>query len=296
MSDLAWATELRARVRRIPARGLSAGLALGVVAGCLSIDPFLCQTDADCVFEGNPGICVQTNQSCVYVDPTCISQWSTADGSCVDAPGGTVDPSAGSSEGGEGGGTGATSVEPPSTETGEDTLSVDDDGTSTSGDSDPGTTTGEPQPCAGPAVDLTGMGAVVAESTFNDSFQAFLSVDDDLSTSWFSSGPESEGQPTHFTWDVLQPVCISQVLVTGNGLHSNPGFQTNFGFENVILRIYDENDDIVFQHMQLLPDTPDPPVIVNPEVEGVRLDLEFSGHEDNSCGGFSELEILGNTL
>ncbi|MEM7158768.1 MAG: hypothetical protein AAF799_38355 [Myxococcota bacterium] len=292
----AWRNALRSRLL---SRELWAGLGLGVLAGCLTIDPFACADDTDCVFDGAPGICVQAEQTCVYADPGCVTAWSTADGSCVPAPAGGVDPSAGSSEAGEGEGEGSSSgVDPSSTETGVDTLPVDDatDGGTTTGDDDPGTTTGEPKGCLGDPVDLTPMGVAVAESTFNDDFHAFLSVDDDLTTSWFSSGPEPGGQPTHYTWSVVDPICFSQILITGNGLHANQGFQTGFGFGNVVVRVYDSEDQVVFQHMQLLENTPDPPVIVNPGVDGVRLELEFSGHEDNSCGGFSELEVVGNLL
>ena len=73
-------------------------------------------------------------------------------------------------------------------------------------------------------------------------------------------------------------------VIQGHHLRSN---------QYLVVRVYDENDAVVFQQMAPLGGTPDPPVIVEPGVWGVRVELELSEHESNDCGGFSELQIVG---
>ena len=40
--------------------------------------------------------------------------------------------------------------------------------------------------------------------------------------------------------------------------------------------------------------TPDPTVVVNPNAVGSVVVLRFHGHEDPTCGGFAELEVLAH--
>jgi len=270
------------------------GLSLWTGVGCLQIDPFLCQIDSDCIVDGVSGRCMVSEQTCVYPDGGCaVTQWSTASGECVPGPA-----DSGADVGSGEGSAGATS----DSQTGEGTLSLD--GSTTSPSTNPGdssgdgpmeeTTSGSPVGCQGPVDELTAQGVVMASSVFSDDFHAYLAVDGSFASSWFSSGPENGGLPSLYTWTVLEPLCISQITITGNGLHQNPGFQENFGFENVIVRVYDEADALVFQQMFGMAGTPDPAVVAFPDVEGVRVELELYDHESDNCGGFSELQIVGN--
>ncbi|MEX1368834.1 MAG: hypothetical protein AB1Z98_37245 [Nannocystaceae bacterium] len=273
-----------------PLRGVvvAAGLSLGMVAGCLRIDAYHCVRNDECVLDGVEGRCLIAEAVCVYEDPASCSEtrWIRADGSCAPNPGGGIDSAEGSS--------GATSTaDASSTDDGVPPESSTTDPVETSGDPFP-PTTGQPTGCAGTTEDITGQGVVVANSVFSDDFPAFLGVDGNFATSWFSAGPEPDGLPTVFTWTSLETLCIAQVQVTGNGLHANPSFRTDFGFENMTLRVYDETDAVVFQQMYGLEGTPDPPVVAFPDVEGVRVELELFNHESNNCGGFSELSIVGN--
>lgn len=265
---------------------IAAGIALGMTGGCLQLDPFQCQTNADCIFQGRPGQCVLAEQICVYPDPACDTQWSTAAGECMTGLG---SPEASGSSDAVPGDTGASSVASDGVDDTSTTAPTTTGPTTTS----PPDTTGDPVGCGdGPFDDVVGLGVVEASSIFSDNFHAYLAADDDLGSSWFSSGPES-GRPSVFRWTVLEPHCIATVAVLGNGLHDNPAFREDFGFESIVMRVYDQDDAIVFQQMASLAGTPDPDVHFEPGVWGVRVELELSEHESDNCGGFSELEITG---
>lgn len=281
-----------ARARFAPMGALALGSVLGFADGCLRIDPFECQRDAQCVHEGLAGTCLLTQGTCVYPDVGCPTQYSTAEGRCV--PGPPTDDGAMTSgpdtASDTDDGPGLTSGNGSATGEGSDGLPPVDTGD----EGPPPGTTGSSSGCTGPMDDITAQGVVAANSVFSDDFQPFLGVDSNYGSSWFSSGPEPGGLPTLYTWTVLSPRCIEEIHVTGNGLHQNPDFREDFGFEHMIVRVYDESDAIVFQQMFALPGTPDPPVMASPGVEGVKVELELYDHESNNCGGFSELEIVGN--
>ncbi len=266
------------------------GLCLGVAGGCIQFDPFQCQDDGDCVYDGRPGQCRLAEQTCIYPDESCPTRWSSADGECMSPAGASGGSDSDPSDG-------ATSVASTSGEdSGDPTVDPPATTTATTGPvttSTTSATTGDPVGCGGgPFNDLTGLGVVEASSIFSDNFHPFLAADGDYGSSWFSAGPESGG-PSIFQWTVLDPHCFASVSITGNGLHDNPNFREDYGFENVVVRVYDESDALVFQQMASLGGTPDPPVLVQPDVWGVRIELELSEHESNDCGGFSELEIAG---
>ncbi len=273
---------------------LAAGLLLGFAVSCIQFDPFACQDDSDCVFEGRPGQCRLAEQVCIYPDDSCPTRWGTAQGECMSPVGGgsEVGSEAGPGEASDaqpGTGTGSGSADSGTTLPPTTTSMV----TTTATTTGPTTETGDPSVCgAGPFDDLTGLGVVWASSTYSDSFHAFLSTDGNFATSWFSAGPEPGG-PSIYEWTVVDPVCITSINLTGNGLHQDPDFRTDYGFESVVIRVYDEDDSIVFQQMESLADTPDPPIIVEPDVWGVKIVLELSEHESDDCGGFSELTVVG---
>lgn len=266
-----------ARLGQGPRRGSwwALGLVVGTMVGCLRVAAFECQQDPDCVHDGMAGQCQADTGLCLYPDQACDTRWSTASGECMP------------------GGAGGSSTGAPVAESGDSGES----GAGSSGSTGaPGadSTTGTVDLCGtGSMMPLTDLGVVQASSVYSDNFHAFLAADGDLATSWFSSGPEPGNLPSTFTWTVLDPHCIEQLTLTGNGLHQNPAFRESFGFESVVVRVYDEHDEIVFQQMTSLAGTPDPTVVVEPRVTGVRIELELSEHESSDCGGFGELEILG---
>lgn len=256
----------RASRGRIRGQWLGLGVLVGTAVGCIQFDRFQCQDDADCVYEGTPGQCVLNEQTCVYPDDSCDTRWVTASGECRSP---AVDGSSGAAP-------------------------TDMDPSATSGQEGSGSTASIPRDCQnGPYDNVSEVGVVEASSVFSDNYHAFLAADQDKSTSWFSSGPEEGGLPSMYTWDVLEPYCIGRVDIFGNGLHANPAFREDFGFESVIVRVYDQDEEIVFQQMLPMLGTPDPDLFVEPRMVGVRVELELFEHESTDCGGISELEISG---
>lgn len=232
---------------------------LGVVSGCLRFEPFRCEGDGDCVFDGRPGQCRLAEQVCVYPDSSCSTQWSAADGECMPPASGD------SSTGAEASGTGET------------------DG---------------PPPCGLQPRTLVAEGTVWASSVYEDmegvQYPESLAVDGDYGTSWLSAGSGlTESTPSLFRWTSDEPRCIARVAVISNAMHEQQEFRRNYGFGGIIIRVYDERDEIAFQRMFSLPGTPDPDAIAEPGVEGVKVELELFDHEVFFSGGFSELEIDG---
>jgi hypothetical protein len=142
------------------------------------------------------------------------------------------------------------------------------------------------------SVNVTSEGRVVASSVFGgNQFPAQLSVDGSLGTSWFSAGPESQG-PTTFLWTGRQDDLITSIVIRSNALHNDPAVRNNFGFGLVTIQVLNTSGTVVFQQAVSLPGTPDPDVTVQPRVVGRQVRLLFSGHEDPTCGGFSELQVF----
>lgn len=247
------------------------GVAVGL-AGCIQAEPFACQDDTNCVFEGQPGQCRASEQICIYPDDGCDTRWSTAQGECMSP----VPASTGSSTGAESG------------------SSVGSTGDSTT--LEPGTTTVDLDPCdagSGPSMDITGEGMVSASSVFSADFEPPLSVDGDYGTSWFSAGIELDGSPSLFEWSTSEPRCFTRISVIGNAEHEDPMLREGHGFASLVMRIYDADDAVVFQRMFILEGTPDPDAIAELSVAGTRVELDLIDHEAFNRGGFSELEIEG---
>ncbi len=137
-------------------------------------------------------------------------------------------------------------------------------------------------------VNISSEGSVQANSVFTG-FDAELSVDGLNSTSWFSAGP-GIGDAV-YTWTGDRTDLISQITIFGNGGHANPDFRTGFGFGSVTLEVLKEGE-VVYTRQSGLGGTPDPNVVYTVNQAGDQVRLTFQGHEDASCGGFSELRIL----
>jgi hypothetical protein len=142
-------------------------------------------------------------------------------------------------------------------------------------------------------VNIAATGAVSASTTFpGGQFPASNAVDGDVSTSWFSAGPDAG--PTIFTWIAPQPVHVDQVQIIGNGQNADPSIRKNFGFGSVDVLI--KNGDITSVDGTFDgPGNTVPMVTVPLNSNLTSITLTFHGHEDpqRRCGGFAELVILG---
>ena len=136
--------------------------------------------------------------------------------------------------------------------------------------------------------DITRQGQVSASSTFpGGEFPARLSVDGSTRTSWFSAGPRNG--TTSYTWQGPDAHIQSATIVSNR---DHPEFPTGFGFGNVTMQLFDAAGTKVFEQSAALPGTPDPDVTFQPNAVGNKIVLIFSGHEDPTCGGFSELQVV----
>ncbi|MCC6617345.1 MAG: hypothetical protein IT320_27980 [Anaerolineae bacterium] len=143
---------------------------------------------------------------------------------------------------------------------------------------------------SGTVIEIANEGTVSASTTYNDNFEASLSIDGDRSTSWFSAGPGSDGTSV-YRWTGTKDDTIAKIALLSNAENSTPDFRTGFGFGSVTVQVLDADGSVVFEQTVALDGTPDPDVAVSPGVIGRSIVLTFSGHEDATCGGFSELEI-----
>ncbi len=202
--------------------------------------------------------------------------------------------------------TDASSSDDPVTTLGPATTEVDPSGNTTTADSpdsrgDSGSTSGEdtdstPRPvaCKGGADDLTDAAEVSASSQFDETFPPSLAVDSNRQTSWFSAGPGRDAGTSTFTWTAFETRCLSTLVFAGNDMHENEAFRVGFGFGGVTIRVLDVDDQVVFEEIHALAGTPDPQLDIDfGGIEGQRIELELTGHEDPSCGGFSEFAVLG---
>lgn len=287
--------------------GLAWGLLpLVLASACLEEPPYRCQSNDVCFYKGFSGQCDLNTGTCVYMSADCqgigsIDGWVNAKGQCVAAPANSVSTSTSTSTTTDGSASDAsttgksTSTTTPSTAT--ESASGFDDGSSSgeSLDSSSGegeSSSGSPNPCAGTDADVTNLGDVDATTTFGG-FAPPLSVDGDVSTSWFSTGPEGGGGPSVYAWATMQELCISRIEVDDNHLHDNVSFRTGYGFDSAVVRVLN-GPSVVFEEAVQLPGTPDGPFVVDTGgLVGTRVLLELGGHENEDCGGFSELRVFG---
>jgi hypothetical protein len=151
--------------------------------------------------------------------------------------------------------------------------------------------TATPTEIPAPNAFVTSEGTVQASSTFSAEFPAALAVDGSRSTSWFSAGPNVDGPASTFQWTGVQDDLITSIDILSNAQHRDPSVRTGFGFDSVTVQILDAAGVVVYEETVRLPGTPDPDVNLKLGVVGRSVLLSFSGHEDPTCGGFSELEI-----
>lgn len=143
---------------------------------------------------------------------------------------------------------------------------------------------------------IASTGTVVASTEFTNvnplkpDHTADRAIDDDRTTSWFSTGPEDNGLPTSFTWSGPQ-TCFREIVIKNNSLNEEEDFRNDFGFGQVTVKITGGSEE--FTKGFPLPGTPDPEITINPDIRGNKIELLFIDHESENCGGFSELVVLG---
>jgi len=288
-------------------RRLSPFLLTLSLAGCLQEPPYRCQTDEVCVLSGFTGICDLQSSMCVYPSNDCRGNlssngWVDGNGNCVPEPANALssttdgtttddDPTAGPTTSPTT--DASTSVASTSSTTGTPAEAESTSGQPAEDSSSTGTAESTGEGCSS-AQDITALGTATASSVFGgDDFPPHLSIDGAINTSWFSSGPEGGNGPSVYDWTIVTERCIERIEVDDNSGHNDPDFRQGFGFDAVAVRVL-HGGAIVFEESISLPGTPDGPFTVDTGgVQGSRVLLEFSGHENQSCGGFSELRVFG---
>jgi hypothetical protein len=141
-----------------------------------------------------------------------------------------------------------------------------------------------------PNAEIASEGTVDASSIYDSTFPASLGIDGDLSTSWFSAGPDADGTST-YVWTGIQEDFIASIDLISNRENQVVDFRTGYGFEWATVQVYDAQDNLVFEESFRLPGTPDPDIHATPNVVGQWIRFVFSGSEALDCGGFGELKV-----
>src|SRR6266508_324526 len=141
-----------------------------------------------------------------------------------------------------------------------------------------------------PNIDIASEGSVDASSIYDATFPASLGVDGDLTTSWFSAGPDADGSSTYVCTGLLDDFIASIDLIS-NRENKVVDFRTGYGFGSVTIQVLTSDDQLVFEQTVNLDGTPDPDVHVTPNVVGRWIHMIFTGSEALDCGGFAELRI-----
>jgi Mg-chelatase subunit ChlD len=141
-----------------------------------------------------------------------------------------------------------------------------------------------------PNAEIAFEGVVDASSIYDATFPASLVLDGDLSTSWFSAGPDADGTST-FVWTGAQDDFIASIELISNRENQVVDFRTGYGFGEVTIQVYTSEDNLVFEETVNLDGTPDPDVRVTPNVVGRWIWMIFTGSEALDCGGFAELKV-----
>jgi hypothetical protein len=177
--------------------------------------------------------------------------------------------------------------------------STTDPGTTDPSTTDAETSTGSPSdPCEGDTQNITQEGNVLASSVFDSllgpAYEPELGIDGDISTSWFSAGPNEDGTASTFEWYTQFDHCIDGIALLSNAMHANPDFREGFGFESGTLEVLNTSGVVVYTQDLDLSGTPDPDLTFDPEgVLGNQIRLTLRDHESEDCGGFAELAIDG---
>jgi hypothetical protein len=142
-----------------------------------------------------------------------------------------------------------------------------------------------------PNAEIAAEGTVESSSIYDATYPASLGVDGDLTTSWFSAGAIGGDTSPSYVWTGQQDDFIATIELISNREHEVVDFRTGYGFEQVTIQVLDAQGNVVFEESAELAGTPDPDVLVRPNVIGRSIRMLFSGSEAPDCGGFGELRI-----
>jgi hypothetical protein len=142
-----------------------------------------------------------------------------------------------------------------------------------------------------PNAEIASEGTVESSSIYDATYPASLGVDGNLSTSWFSAGAVGGDTRPSYVWTGQQDDFIATIELISNREHQVADFRTGYGFEEVTIQVMDAQGNVVFEESADLTGTPDPDVLVRPNVIGRSIRMLFSGSEAPDCGGFGELRI-----
>jgi len=280
-------------------------LPMALSLGCLDPPPYRCERDTQCFLQGYPGTCDRASGTCVYPSADCrgilsIEGYVDGQGNCVPEPNDVVGPSSTSTgpEGAETSGTasatsfaeasGAPVTGSSSGEPGWSTTSLGETSSGGSSESGTGSSTGGGG-CPQPIQDMTNYGTVGASSQLNG-YPATRANDGDNTTSWFSGG----GATAEYTWSSEADRCIDRIEVDDNSMHANTMFQTDYGFQQAVVRVL-QDDTIVFEELVPLPGSPDGNYAVETGgAIGSEVVLVLGPTDGAFFGGFSELRVFGD--
>jgi hypothetical protein len=141
-----------------------------------------------------------------------------------------------------------------------------------------------------PNAEIASEGSVEASSIYDSTFPASLGMDGDLSTSWFSAGPDADGTST-YVWTGVQEDFIASIVLISNRENQVVDLRTGYGFGAVTVQLYNSQNILVFEETVSLDGTPDPDIRVTPNAVGQWIRFIFTGSEALDCGGFGELKI-----
>ena len=276
--------------RTLPPQGPTTITLLVVIAtlavACGVNRVFPCDTDEECLREGTRGQCVAPEGYCAFADPQCDSQlrWDPTAGNelnnqCVKNSSLVTDAGLANACGGT-----TTLFAPPGQGCGPCGRGA--------------------WRCDGPdrvqcigapthSVSVASNGTTTATSAHIGA-PSNLAIDNNETTSWFSTGPEFGGGPTLFVWTAPGEgeLCIETVALVGNGNHASEMLREGFGFGAVTVQLSSTSGQILWTESISLPSTPDPTRTFVPNGLMARtITLLLSQYENQDRGGFSELVV-----
>ena len=137
--------------------------------------------------------------------------------------------------------------------------------------------------------DATGEGTVSASSRLCGSYAATRATDGNITTSWISGS--ADARSATFAWTGAGDEYIGGVAIISNAANATAGRRTNHGFASVTVQVLDGSGAVEYEEVVELVGTPDPDVLVHPNVVGRSVRLLLGGPENPSGSGFAELTV-----
>ena len=155
------------------------------------------------------------------------------------------------------------------------------------------TPTPSPTPSPPPTVNLSPSATATASST-TAGYPASNVVDGDTTTSWFSTGPDSNTGTSSLTLVLAAPSTVSRIEFVGNENQARPDFRTGFGYGRWTIDLMDGSGAVLYTVNSVAPaDRSQSADFAS--ISGV-VRVRFTGYDSQSpnCGGFAELRVLGH--